>query len=63
MTQFGPPELTHAYCRRATGPLGAIEPSSDYRSQVSNKVLGSSLVLAACLVWSFGGAVTEQRLR
>ena len=34
----------------------------DYRSQVRTKVLGSSFP-AAWLVWSFGGAVTEQRVQ
>ena len=37
--------------------------SRDRRSHVRNKVLGSSFVPAAWLVWSFGGAVTEQRVQ
>src|SRR5262245_26458388 len=43
--------------------LGQAELSCDYRSHVRNKVLGSSLSPAAWLVWSFGGAVTEQRVQ
>src|ERR1700741_1393258 len=43
--------------------LGQAELSRDYRSHVRNKVLGSSLSPAALLVWSFGGAVTEQRVQ
>jgi adenylate cyclase len=43
--------------------LGQAELSRDYRSHVRNKVLGSSLSPAAWFVWSFGGAVTEQRVQ
>jgi adenylate cyclase len=43
--------------------LGQAELSRDCRSHVRNKVLGSSLSPAALLVWSFGGAVTEQRVQ
>jgi hypothetical protein len=44
LTQLGPAELTHGHGRRATGPqLEANRAPYDYRSQVRNKVLGSSL--------------------
>jgi adenylate cyclase len=43
--------------------VGQTELSRDYRSHVRNKVLGSSLSPAAWLVWSIGGAVTEQRVQ
>ena len=41
-----PPELTHAYGRRATAqqtPAWGNRASYDYRSQVHNKLLGSCL--------------------
>ena len=66
MTQLGPPELTHAYCRRATGTANAAwgtGPSRDYRSQVRNKVLGSSLPQLRILPGRSEGAVTEQRVQ
>src|ERR1700756_2620303 len=66
LTQLGPPELTHAYCRCATGPANAawsnraLPRLTPTGPQQSARLL---LVPATCLLGRSEGAVTEHRLQ